>query len=61
MKSKYWYYRFPGSGLIALDKRFDKPVTEKEAREEIRRIWKQKRLPKGFEIWIGLGRKKIDS
>ena len=44
-----WFFRFPGSfhanGPTGLHS------TEREARAEIRRVWKLDKLPPGTEVW----------
>lgn len=51
MKSKAWYYRFPGVFHAYGPARFEQPISERDARAYIRRIWELERLPRGTEFW----------
>ena len=52
MKSAAWYYKFPGMFYAYGPARFNKPVTEKEARKHIRKIWDMRHYcPRGMELW----------
>ncbi len=50
-KKVLWHFRMPGMGLYYNDLRFDKPVSEKEARASLRARDGYKRLPKYTEFW----------
>jgi hypothetical protein len=50
-KSKAWYYRFHGAPYAYGPARFDNPVSEKKARENIKKTWELKRWPYNMEIW----------
>ena len=50
-KKVLWHFRMPGMGLYCNDLRFDKPVSEKEARASLRARDGYKRLPKYTEFW----------
>lgn len=51
MKSKAWFIKFPLDPYALGPVRFEKPVTEAEAREWTRDWEKVRRLPNGFQIW----------
>jgi len=51
-KSYRWWAKFPRA-VYANNFDFKRPVTEKEAREEIRSWLGSKRLPRGTEVWAG--------
>lgn len=50
-KSRAWYYRWPTDFYATGPARFDRPVTEREARAAIRERYKMDRLPRGTELW----------
>lgn len=50
-KKVLWHFRMPGMGLSCNDLRFDKPVSEREARASLRAQDGYKRLPKDTEFW----------
>ena len=52
-KSKAWYVHFPEDAYALGPFRFNEPVTEEQARAEVRDwVGKElKRLPNGFQIW----------
>ncbi len=49
MKSQLWWYRFPEESELWI--KSDCPITEREARIQIRKFHKLKRLPKGARVW----------
>ena len=50
-KAKAWYIMFSGDVYALGPLRFDKEVTEQEARQEAREWAGVTRLPQGFQCW----------
>jgi len=51
MRSAAWYAKFPSDAYAIGPFRFEKPVTEREARAYVRRWDKLTRLPRGTQVW----------
>ena len=51
MKSKLWHFRWPGM-VYAGDLRFTIPLSERDARAELRDREDLKQLPRGTEFWV---------
>ncbi len=51
MKSIKWYFRMPGM-VCCGDLEFYDPVSESEARAELRECSETRRLPNGTEIYV---------
>lgn len=45
-----WYYRFPGCAF-ATGPTSGRYALERNAREEVRRVWGLEKLPQGTEFW----------
>lgn len=50
MKSKLWHFRMPGM-VYDGDLRFTIPLSERDARAELRDRGDLKQLPRGTEFW----------
>lgn len=55
VKRLRWWCRFPGE-VYANNFDFSRPVTEAEARDDMRRWLGVDRLPRGTEVWPGAGK-----
>ncbi len=51
MKSFAWYIKFPQDAYALGPVRFDRKVSEREARQWAREWEGVKRLPSGFQCW----------
>jgi hypothetical protein len=51
MKSREWYYRYPGSFYANGPIRFALPVKESDVRKEVREQNSVTSLPRGMEFW----------
>ncbi|MEW6664139.1 MAG: hypothetical protein AB1512_02815 [Thermodesulfobacteriota bacterium] len=52
--ARRWYYHFPGA-VYAFGPTNGWYTSERKAREEIRKVWNLKRLPRGTELWRAYG------